>query len=220
MTDMDKSVERTLRREAAGQFRSRAINLIFAIGVMILAFLMWSKITALTETTTNNTNTINQLQQYVKTVCQPVNDNPTTKSNASSATREVCDKAQHNQLPGPAGASGPAGANGKDGSPGPQGSVGPTGATGATGTTGAKGPAGKDGKDGLNGPAGPTGPPGPSGPPGADGATGPQGPAGPPGSNGKDGRGVSSEDCIGGHWVITYTDGSTQDTNAACIPLS
>jgi hypothetical protein len=217
MPDMDLRIEHAMKTQHTSLFRSRVMSLIIAVGIMLLAFLMWSKIT-------ENSNTIGQLQQYVKTACQPVNDNPTTKSNASKDTQSVCNKAQNNQLPGPAGppgASGQAGANGKTGpsgspgatgSAGPSGKVGPSGSKGATGLTGGQGPAGKDGTDGLAGPAGPSGPPGSTGP------TGPAGQNGTDGTNGKDGRSIESTDCVDGRWVVTYSDGTSQTTNGVCIP--
>lgn len=202
-------IEQALIRDSR---RSGGINLglalIMAAGLIVLA-LMWGKIDS-------NSHTIGQLQQMVGTACQPVNSNPTTKSNAPSNTRDVCDRAQRGDLPGPPGSPGPSGPAGQNGDPGANGSPGPSGSPGANGkagTVGAKGPSGKDGTDGLSGPAGPMGP---SGPPGE---TGPTGPPGEKGNKGDPGRGISSADCVGGEWVITYDDGSTQHTGAACVLL-
>lgn len=120
-------------------------------------------------------------------------------------------------FPGPAGPTGPAGAKGD---PGPQGLAGLLGLPGANGANGS------NGLDGAPGPVGPPGPPGPQGEQGATGATGPQGPAGndgaagatgPAGPQGTDGRGIQSAYCgDSGRWVITYTDGTTQQDAGQC----
>jgi hypothetical protein len=85
---------------------------------------------------------------------------------------------------------------GPGGPPGPPGTTGKQGKDGATvvgepGADGATGPAGKDGADGKDG---------------AQGPPGEQGPAGPAG------RGIASTTCgDDGRWLVTYTDGTTQD---------
>mgnify|MGYP001463548673 CR=1 FL=1 len=91
---------------------------------------------------------------------------------------------------------------GKEGSPGASGTPGTAGANGVNGTDGA------NGNDGAQGPAGP---------PGADGAPG------TPGTPGSDGRGISSVSCVLVDTLQTafrfvFTDGSTQDVPASCIP--
>lgn len=129
-----------------------------------------------------------------------------------------------------------------DGPQGPQGIEGIQGPAGAPGLDGVQGPQGPRGPSGARGPAGPVGPPGPTGPPGddgntvvgppgADGTVGPPGPAGPAGADGKDGtngtdgkdgRGISKVECVdddtsvGSHWLITYTDGTTQTSDGPC----
>lgn len=90
---------------------------------------------------------------------------------------------------------------------GPQGAVGKRGDDGATVT----GPAGQDGEAGQQGPKGEQGEAGPQG------EQGPQGPAGPPGA---DGRGIASTKCgDDGRWVVTYTDGTTEDAGACRVSL-
>jgi hypothetical protein len=88
---------------------------------------------------------------------------------------------------------GPGGPPGLQGKPGKRGDDGAT-VAGPSGTDGATGPAGPPGKDGK------------------DGAPGPQGEQGPAGPAGADGRGIASTNCgDDGHWLVTYTDGTTQD---------
>jgi len=114
------------------------------------------------------------------------------------------------------GARGPVGPAGEKGDAGEPGSLGAPGVAGKDGVIGSAGSNGKDGTPGAIGPVGPAGPVGPQGIPGekgADGATGSTGMAGVPG------RGIQSLDCNGTIFVVTYTDGNTQDTNASCIAL-
>lgn len=116
-------------------------------------------------------------------------------------------------VPGPAGPPGPVGPVGPKGDQGIMGLLGLTGSNGADGPPGPVGPMGPMGPVGPQGETGATGPagtdstvPGPPGPAGADGEMGPQGPAG------QDGRGIQSAHCGDtGRWLITYTDGATQD---------
>lgn len=135
-------------------------------------------------------------------------------------------------VPGPPGPQGPQGVQGIQGPPGAPGKQGPIGITGQSpqclleparcvGPKGATGATGADGTDGTDGTDGKDGAQGPAGPKGDTGATGPQGPQGPAGTNGvdgKDGRGIESMTCSSGVWVVTYTDDSTQTTNATCTP--
>lgn len=123
---------------------------------------------------------------------------------------------------GPRGEPGPEGDTGPQGSPGDLGDMGPPGADGEDGAPGEDGVDGAPGEDGAVGPAGPSGEPGPMGPEGPagpagadgeDGADGATGPAGPPGPTG---TGIDSMQCTDGYWVVTYTDGTTQTTNATC----
>jgi len=142
---------------------------------------------------------------------------------------------------GPAGKDGAAAENGKDGAPGEPGANGVDGVDGVSlppsgemvlaavttycGATGAcVGPAGKDG---APGPA-PTAEAvlaavqqvcannacvGPMGPAGADSTV--PGPAGPAGEPGTPGRGIQAAFCGDDRrWLITYTDGTTQDAGA------
>lgn len=86
------------------------------------------------------------------------------------------------------------------------------GDAGTTGVPGGTGPAGADGSPGSAGGQGPKGEPGPAGP---QGEPGPAGPAGTPG------RGVQSTICgDDGRWLVTYTDGTTEDagTCRALLP--
>jgi len=120
---------------------------------------------------------------------------------------------------GPRGEQGFPGAAGGPGPAGPKGDKGDAGAQGLAGLLGSAGTNGLNGSPGTDGPPGPPGPQGPAGPAGAKGDTGaastvpgPEGPAGPTGPQGEDGRGIRSAICADdGRWVITYTDGATQD---------
>jgi hypothetical protein len=110
------------------------------------------------------------------------------------------------------------GVDGRDGAPGPSGPPGPAGKDGAAGADSTvPGPAGQNGVDGAPGAdstvPGPAGPPGPQGEPGAAGADSTvPGPAGVQGPQGEPGRGIASAYCgDDGRWLITYTDGTTQD---------
>ena len=119
-------------------------------------------------------------------------------------------------FPGPAGPTGPAGAKGDKGDQGIMGLLGLTGTAGPAGPPGPVGATGAQGLPGLTGAQGETGPAGPPGPAGADstvpGPAGPAGATGPQGPSGADGRGIRSATCgDNGRWVITYTDGATQD---------
>lgn len=119
------------------------------------------------------------------------------------------------------GIQGPAGAPGLDGVQGPRGPSGARGPAGPVGPPGPTGPTGDDGKAvvGPSGADGAVGPPGPSGPAGADGKNGANGTNG---TNGSDGRGITSVECVdddtsvGSHWLITYTDGTTQTSDGPC----
>jgi hypothetical protein len=115
---------------------------------------------------------------------------------------------------------GPRGAGGPEGQVG---AAGKNGANGKAGVNGAPGAAGANGKDGSTGATGPGGPAGKdSTVPGPKGDTGPAGPAGKDGAAGSDGRGVNNMTCDGAHFVVTYSDGTSQTTNASCttgVPL-
>lgn len=102
---------------------------------------------------------------------------------------------------GPQGERGPRGFPGEDGEPGDDGET-ITGPQGVQGVQGAPG-------ESVTGPMGPPGPAGPAGAPGAPGADG---------ADGADGRGIQSLTCEGGSFIVTYTDGTTSDTGAACTP--
>lgn len=100
-----------------------------------------------------------------------------------------------------------------EGTRGPRGFIGPVGPSGKPGRDGAPGVDGAAGKDGA---AGPQGEPGPAG------AQGPQGPAGADGKDGaagKDGRGTKSTTCVDGRWVVTYTDGTSEDAGPCWPPV-
>ena len=119
-------------------------------------------------------------------------------------------------FPGPVGAAGPKGDKGDKGDQGIMGLLGLTGTAGPAGPPGPVGATGPQGLPGMTGATGDTGPPGPAGPAGADstvpGPTGPPGATGPQGPSGADGRGIRSATCgDNGRWLITYTDGATQD---------
>jgi hypothetical protein len=162
-----------------------------------------------------------------------------TKGELMVDDRDLCDKSE-SVLQNPTEViPGPKGDPGEDGSPGPQGEQGPpgppgakgdkgdpgaTGTTGEAGTDGAPGANGADGQPGIPGPMGPSGPPGPqgeTGPAGADSTVpGPAGPAGPQGPQGEPGRGIASAYCgDDGRWLITYTDGATQDGGQCRSPI-
>lgn len=111
------------------------------------------------------------------------------------------------------GARGPVGPTGEKGDAGEPGSLGAPGVPGKDGVTGSAGIPGQPGKDGATGGPGPAGPQGVPGEKGADGAPGAVGAPGSPG------RGIQSLDCNGTVFVVTYTDGNTQDTNASCVAL-
>lgn len=141
----------------------------------------------------------------------------------TDATGKKPDAATPKQLQSTPGATGQAGVRGQTGPQGPMGITGIAGSNGKNGANGAAGAAGASGSDGKDGAQGPVGPAGPAGPPGADstvpgptGAQGPAGPAGPPGP----GRGIQSIDCQGADatssWIITYTDGATQQIAGPC----
>lgn len=123
---------------------------------------------------------------------------------------------------GPQGPQGPQGPIGPKGDPGTDGSVGSPGAQGAAGQNGKPGASGAQGDPGVAGADGATGATGPAGPAGAAGPAGPVGPQGPSGPSGSDGRGITSVECVdddsgnGSHWVITYTDGTSQSSDGPC----
>ena len=159
-------------------------------------------------------------------------DFPETQAGAN-----ICQKAQQvaaepgEALAGPQGIQGVQGPRGEQGFQGPAGPKGDRGDTGPSGLTGPGGPLGPLGPSGMTGPAGPPGAastvPGPMGPMGPAGPAGPQGEQGPAGADGADGtdgtdgatgpqgdtgRGIQSANCgDDGRWMITYTDGATQD---------
>jgi hypothetical protein len=81
---------------------------------------------------------------------------------------------------------------------------------GPRGFTGQRGPRGRDGDTGAPG-ADSTVP----GPPGADSTV--PGPPGADGKDGKDGRGITDTQCTDDGWVVTYSDGETQNAGE-CRP--
>lgn len=125
--------------------------------------------------------------------------------------------------PGAAGTNGAEGAGGLTGLPGLTGFTGMTGLPGLTGATGEAGEAGSPGVDGAPGPVGPPGPTGSVGAPGEDGEDGAPGAVGSPGADGAtglSGRGISDVKCVGdgnaSYWLITYTDGTTDQSSGPC----
>ena len=140
------------------------------------------------------------------------------------------------------GKQGPIGLTGEQGQPGPVGPAGPQGSPGPVGPTGKQGPAGKsgsspaclllvsacsgpqglEGKQGPAGPAGKDGEQGPAGPQGEQGPAGVQGPQGEMGVQGSRGVSVSSTQCVddetttGSHWLITYTDATSETSPGPC----
>jgi len=170
--------------------------------------------------------------------CQGRDGTSPTADDIASAFVRFC---SDGRCTGPAGKDGAAAENGKDGAPGEPGANGVDGADGVSlppsgemvlaavttycSSTGAcVGPAGKDG---APGPA-PTAEAvlaavqqvcannacvGPMGPAGADSTV--PGPAGPAGEPGTPGRGIQAAFCGDDRrWLITYTDGTTQDAGA------
>lgn len=103
--------------------------------------------------------------------------------------------------------------------PGPQGDSGLNGRDGKDGTDGLNGKDGAPGTNGLDGKPGTDGTPGENG---TNGINGTDGAPGKDGTNGKDGRGVASVECVasttGTAFRFTFTDGTTQDIPAPCIP--
>lgn len=192
-------------------------------------------------TANQNADQANQrlLRQYTNVFNQyrsTVGKNP-----VGSTPSEAADQSKATSVAGP---QGPAGADattgqvqqavdaycaildrcvGPRGPGGPEGKPGVAGKNGANGKPGANGAAGANGKDGAQGGAGPAGAAGKdSTVPGPKGDTGPAGPAGKDGAAGSDGRGVNNLTCDGTHFVVTYTDGTSQTTNATCttgVPL-
>lgn len=118
------------------------------------------------------------------------------------------------------GPQGPAGPRGLPGSDGETGATGPAGPAGKAGGAGANGIDGDDGAPGLAGTDGATGPMGPAGPAGKDGSPGVQGAQGVAGSPGATGKGVAKVECVGdggaSYWLITYTDGTTDQSTGPC----
>lgn len=114
---------------------------------------------------------------------------------------------------GAGGAGGVPGQNGQDGQDGKDGATGPAGADGADGSPGVQGQTGPQGDQGTPGLAGQ------DGKAGQDGATvqGPAGPQGPQGVAGADGRSIVSLTCQpDGAWLVTYSDGTTQNPGGSC----
>ena len=137
-------------------------------------------------------------------------------------------------LPGAMGPEGPQGPQGPAGPPGAQGPRGPVGPVGKTGpppgcallSTACVGPAGPRGPQGDKGDKGETGDRGDKGDPGPAGPAGPQGPQGEQGergvqglmgAQGPPGRGIASTKCVNGQWVVTYTDGTQEEPQGACV---
>jgi hypothetical protein len=209
------------------------------LALVIVACLGWMVYNQFAATQDKQTAQANSqtLAQDIQTICQ-------SQGKLLVDDRDLCAKAEAVQQkpteaiagpkgepgnPGPTGPPGLPGMDGKSGNPGPAGAPGANGVNGtpATGAPGAPGLAGRDslmpGPMGPQGPQGPQGDPGPTGPAGADSTVpGPAGPEGPQGPQGQEGRGIRTANCGDtGRWVITYTDGATQDAGqcrAATIP--
>lgn len=207
----------------------------FVLALMIIAGLVWNVYVTLSATAEKNTAQANSqtLAKDIQNICEQ-------QGKLLVDDRDLCAKATLVQETPSEAIPGPKGDKGNPGEPGKLGPVGPVGATGERGPLGPVGPKGDKGDPGDDGLAGLTvqGPPGddsnipgPMGPqglqgepglPGKDGADstvpGPAGPTGPagapgtPGADGEDGRGVATAYCgDDGRWLITYTDGTTQD---------
>jgi hypothetical protein len=209
----------------------------FVLALMIIAGLVWNVYVTVSATAEKNTAQANSqtLAQDIQQVCRQqgkllIDDRDLCAK--ATAVQETPTEA----IPGPKGDKGNDGAPGKDGATGPGGPVGPVGPEGRPGPKGddgirgllglegqdgTAGAPGVDGADGLPGAMGPMGPAGPVGPAGADGPMGPAGPSGPAGADGapgaqgaqgEPGRGIQSAFCGDDRrWLITYTDGTTQD---------
>jgi hypothetical protein len=179
------------------------------------------------------------LAEQVRQACAAGGEAAKELGDACSKAREITERPVGEKGdPGATGPRGPQGIQGARGPQGPPGLRGQAGATppcmlvstrcqgrpGATGQPGSEGVAGPQGKDGEAGPAGPQGEQGPQGIQGAQGDQGPQGVKGDPCQAvdpdcvGPAGRGVQSMACVddgpapanGAHWVVTYTDNTTQ----------
>lgn len=199
------------------------------LALVIIVGLGWTVYNQVTATADKNTAQANSqtLAKDIQTICE-------AQGKLLVDDRDLCAKAEAVQQapteaiagpkgdPGKDGAPGLPGMDGLDGKPGPAGPMGPigpngldaTGKPGVNGTAGPAGPAGPAGADStVPGPAGPAGPQGEPGPAGADSTVpGPEGPEGPAGPQGEEGRGIRTAYCgDDGRWLITYTDGATQD---------
>jgi hypothetical protein len=134
------------------------------------------------------------------------------------------------------GKDGLAGLNGKDGEDGTDGLNGKDGKDGKNGTNGRDGitppcmqtPRQCMGADGKNGTDGKDGADGKNGTDGKDGVTpacwfeatqcrGADGKDGAMGPQGTPGRGIKSTLCVNGKWVITYSDGTQEEPQGACV---
>lgn len=195
---------------------------LLVLAVAILVGLGWTVYNQMSATADKNTAQANSqtLAQDIQQVCA-------AQGKLLVDDRDLCAKAEKVQqdpteaIPGPKGdpgSPGEAGAAGRDGSPGPSGHPGTKGDPGVDSTaTGAQGQPGTAGQDGagstIPGPQGLPGEPGAAGANGADSTVpGPEGPEGPQGPQGEPGRGIASANCgDDGRWLITYTDGATQD---------
>lgn len=192
----------------------------FVLALMIVAGLGWMVYDKLATTADKNI-----AQANAETLARDIGTMCAQQGKLMINDRDVCDKGRDilkNPTetiagpkgdpgnPGDPGPPGLPGMNGKDGNPGPSGPMGPGGPDG-TDATGQPGPAGQDGADSTV--PGPQGEPGPQGQPGADStAPGPAGESGPQGPVGDPGRGIASANCgDDGRWLITYSDGATQD---------
>lgn len=213
---------------------SKGTRVLQAIGGFVVLAIMASVITYLAFGWNNSTQDARDAQhdyhsQVLKTetLQQEYNklyseyQNATGKKPAAATPRTIQGATGATGAQGPKGDMGVPGQTGPTGLTGAKGDTGATGATGADGAPGATGAQGAKGDTGAAGPPGPTGDTGPAGPPGPPGPTGATGPAGPPGP----GRGVQSFDCQGvgasSSWVVTYTDGTTQQIAGPCrVPIA
>jgi hypothetical protein len=98
---------------------------------------------------------------------------------------------------------------------------GPKGDRGDRGPRGPEGERGEPGDDGEDGARGPQGEPGKDGEDGKDGQDGQDGSAAAKGDPGPPGRGIASMECTDDGWIVTYTDGQSEnagDCRAQIIP--
>lgn len=193
----------------------KRLKVVPILAVLVLAFVL----AGLVVTVLGQTVTAHEQNGIIKTL----------SSNNDALRAQVLQSGQKPVAPPSETVTGPRGDQGAAGSPGPQG-PGPSDAQVyiavqdycSTPQVPCKGDPGES----IAGPAGPAGQDGqsivgPQGPPGADSTV-----PGPPGADGKDGRGISSvtcvveDDSVTTAFRITFTDSTTQDVTAPCIPAT